>query len=261
MESALSSLLSALENFVVGDSNDDSLNSTITIIDNSENNEVDLQQFTNQQSKLLALRSELRLIQGQGNVGYGAGHNLAIMKSTARFSLIMNSDIEVEERALNEGVNYLLGNPDVAAVSPQAQFKNGQKQYLCKHSPTVFDFFLRGFMPEGIRSLFNKRLALFEMRDLSEEHPTKDVPIISGCFMLCSTEALQKAAGFNEDYFLYFEDFDLSMRLSEINTLAYLPAMKIVHHGGNSARKGIKHIGLFIQSARRFFNTYGWRWF
>lgn len=252
LDTAIDSLITAIRRSTIE-------SSSITLIDNSETNELDLAQFARFSESLQSTNCELRLVQGQGNVGYGAGHNLVIAKSNATFSLLMNTDIQVDIDALLEGFNYLEANSDVGAVSPSATFDSGDKQYLCKRLPTVFDFFLRGFMPGFVKNLFSKRLANFEMRELSETEPTKDIPIISGCFMLCRTEALQRVAGFNEEYFLYFEDFDLSMRLNEQYSLAYLPDMKITHHGGHSARKGFKHIKLFVQSANRFFNTYGWR--
>ena len=213
LESAITSLLAAIAKSRIPAT-------TITLIDNSESHQVSLKQFEKFTEQLNALHCELRLLQGQGNVGYGAAHNLAIAKSDADYYLIMNSDIEVDANALNAGIAYLNDNRDVAAISPSAVFDSGAKQYLCKRYPSVFDFFLRGFVPSFIRNLFNTRLANFEMRELSETEPSKEIPIISGCFMLCRTEAIQKTAGFNEDYFLYFEDFDLSMRLGEQYSLA-----------------------------------------
>ncbi len=252
MNATIDSLITAIKRSTTESSN-------ITLIDNSETNELELGKLDHFSESLQSANCTLQLVQGQGNVGYGAGHNLAIIKSNATFSLLMNTDIELDTDALWQGLSYLEANPGTAAVSPSAVFDSGDKQYLCKRFPTVFDFFLRGFMPGFVRHVFSRRLAIFEMRELPEDKPTNDIPIISGCFMLCRTDALQKAAGFNEDYFLYFEDFDLSMRLNEHYSLAYLPAMKIIHHGGHSSRKGVRHIGLFIQSARRFFSTYGWR--
>ena len=253
LNTAIDSLIAAIKRSAIE-------SSSITLIDNSESNELALDQFENFSDALQSINCELRLVQGQGNVGYGAGHNLVIAKSNATFSLLMNTDIEVDIAALEEGLNYLEVNSETGAVSPSATFDSGSKQYLCKRFPTVFDFFLRGFMPGFVRKLFTKRLAEFEMRELSEDKPTTDILIISGCFMLCRTEALQRVSAFNEDYFLYFEDFDLSMRLNELYALAYVPSMKIIHHGGHSARKGFKHIAYFFKSGIRFFGTYGWRW-
>ena len=86
------------------------------------------------------------------------------------------------------------------------------------------------------------------------------MPIISGCFMLCRSEQIRQAKGFDPGFFLYFEDFDLSMRVGRRAKLAFLPDMKIRHSGGNSAHKGAAHIFMFLRSARRFFSLHGWRW-
>ena len=77
--------------------------------------------------------------------------------------------------------------------------------------------------------------------------------------MLAKTDALKKVSGFNEVYFLYFEDFDLSLRISRVGTIDYLPEMRILHFGGNTYQKGLKHIGMFFRSAITFFNINGWK--
>lgn len=235
--------------------------SEIVLIDNSEGGQLRLAQFSEFSVALAELNTELRLIQGQGNVGYGAAHNLALTNSKADYHLIMNPDVLVAEDALKQGITFLQENPEVAVVSPSAQNSAGEKQYLCKQYPSVLNFFLRGFMPRLVQTFFKSKLARYEMRSLPEDHPSEGIPIVSGCFMLGRTQSLNKVRGFDEDYFLYFEDFDLSMRLNRCFTLAYLPAMKIVHGGGNAASKGSKHIGMFIRSGKRFFNTWGWRLF
>lgn len=85
--------------------------------------------------------------------------------------------------------------------------------------------------------------------------------IVTGCFMLFRNDVLLKLNGFDENYFLYFEDTDLSLRASEITDIAYDPQVKIIHHGGNVSRKGFKHIFMFTQSMFKFFNKHGWRYF
>jgi GT2 family glycosyltransferase len=234
---------------------------SLTLVDNSESGAVDTAALSAPLAKLEALGCSYRLIAGHGNVGYGAGQNLAFASAHHAIHVFMNPDVELDSQSLTVGLDYLADNPDVAMVSPHALDDAGNKQFLCKRYPTVFDFFLRGFMPASVRRLFDERLARFEMRELSDSEPSKDIPIISGCFMLCRSALIEKAAGFDPDYFLYFEDFDLSLRVGELASLAYLPAMRIRHGGGGSARKGARHIKMFLQSARRFFSSHGWRWF
>ena len=233
----------------------------ISLVDNSEDHNVNLDIFGPYAEELDSLGVELKLLQGQGNVGYGSAHNLVIRKSDADYHLILNPDVAVKDDCLSAGIAYLETNEDVALASPYAENAMGQKQYLCKRYPSIFTFLVRGFVPTALRGIFRRRLALFEMRDLSEAASADDVTIASGCFMLCRTDKLNAIRGFDENYFLYFEDFDLSLRLARVGKIAYVPAMKIRHSGGHSASKGWRHIEMFVRSGTRFFNTHGWCFF
>lgn len=203
---------------------------------------------------------DAELISGHGNVGYGRGHNLAIEAAQSHFHLVLNPDVYLQERSLVEGLDWLQQHPDTVAVAPAIFTADGEPEYACKRYPSVLDFVLRGFAPASIRRRFRRRLAYYEMQDLSRSEPTSGIPVISGCCMLFRTDALKKLGGFDPRYFLYFEDFDLSLRARQLGTLTFLPDMHITHLGGNSARKGLRHILMFGRSAIRFFNTHGWRW-
>ena len=98
------------------------------------------------------------------------------------------------------------------------------------------------------------------MRDVCSDSRETDILLASGCFMLVRTAAFQSVGGFNDKYFLYFEDFDLSIRLGSQGRLVFNPAIQIVHHGGYAARKGLQHMKYFIRSGLTFFRDHGWRW-
>ncbi len=119
---------------------------------------------------------------------------------------------------------------------------------------------MRGFLPQRLRAPFAALLADYEMRDVIDgEHVRLDPPIVSGCFMLFRTSVLRRLGGFDPRYFLYFEDYDLSLRTHEVARIAYVPAVRTTHYGGHAARKGWLHVKLFGASAVRFFNRFGWR--
>ena len=172
----------------------------------------------------------------------------------------MNSDVILDRDALRVSLEYMEKNSEVSAVSPFALDGVGNKQYLCKKYPTLFDLFLRGYGPLWLKRRYDDRLSEYERRDLSEFEPTKGISIISGCFMLCRRKVLEDLGGFDESFFLYFEDFDLSLRASVIGPLAYLPSMKIQHFGGGAARKGLRHRMYFFVSGVKFFNKHRWAW-
>lgn len=200
------------------------------------------------------------IIAGHGNVGYGRGHNLAIERSASRYHLVLNPDIDLDCDALIKALNFFEAHPDVGLLTPQIGDDQGHIQYLCRRYPTLLDLFVRGFLPARVRWFFSRRLARYEMRDVINEHDVVwDPPIVSGCFMLFRTSVLKELAGFDPRYFLYFEDYDLSLRTHDVARIAYLPAVRVVHHGGGASRKGSAHIRMFATSAFRFFSRFGWK--
>ena len=197
------------------------------------------------------------------NLGFGRAHNRVLRRiGHAReedFLLVLNPDVLQQEEALARALAYLRDHPETVAVSPHARDEAGRRQYLCKRYPSLADFALRGLAPEPLRRRFDERLARYEMRGVTEERVVTGVELISGCWLLCRATAFALLGGFDEGYFLYFEDYDLSLRLRRLGRLAYLPDTRIVHLGGHAARKGWRHRALFLRSAWRFFHQHGWR--
>lgn len=231
------------------------------LVDNSDKANRDQNLYTELENELADSDLMVYLLQGHGNIGFGAGHNLVISRLTSTYHLILNPDVTLDENCLAAGINYLEQHPQTAIVSPNATGADSHKQYLCKTYPALLTFLIRGFVPGFLKPLFAARLARYEMRHLSELEPTSGIPIVSGCFMLCRSKLLQQVNGFDKNYFLYFEDFDLSLRLGKIADIAYLPMMRITHSGGHAARKGYRHLLMFLKSAIYFFKTHGWRVF
>lgn len=201
-----------------------------------------------------------RIASGHGNVGYGAGHNLAILGADTSFHLVLNPDVLLEPEAISAASRFMQAHPDVGWLSPRVTDERGALEYLCKRYPSPLVLAIRGFAPAAVRSWFARSLARYEMRDLlPTEQVIDDVPIATGAFMFCRTRILQAVGGFDPAFFLYFEDFDLSLRVARVARIAYVPSVRIVHFGGRSARKGLAHIRMFAASGLRFFRKHGWR--
>jgi GT2 family glycosyltransferase len=201
----------------------------------------------------------VQVLSSHGNVGYGRGHNLAITRAGAGYHLVLNPDVLLEADALTEGLRYLESHSEVGLITPRVYDMAGARQYLCKRYPTVMVLGLRGVGPAFLRRQFGRMLGRYEMRDLPDDAPTSPIPIASGCFMLCRRQPLAAVGGFSPEYFLYFEDFDLSLRFAQQAAIAYVPAVRIRHAGGDAAGKGWAHRGMFIRSAFTFFRRHGWR--
>ena len=201
------------------------------------------------------------VIESGGNIGYGAGHNLAILNYASDYHLIINPDVLVDRRALYAAIRYMEVNKQVGMLTPYSESILGRKQNLCKYYPTVFRLFLRGFMPDSIRKIFEKRLRSYEV-ELKDDTSCilGQGVMVSGCFMFTRYSVLNKIRGFSPEYFVYFEDFDLSIRINQLSKIAYAHDVRIVHRGGFASRKGRAHVQLFAKSAFVFFKKYGWQW-
>ncbi len=228
----------------------------LTLIDNSEHSEL----ADALRAVAIATRwPDVVIVSGHGNIGYGAGHNLAIRTTKAATHLVLNPDVELDPDALRHAL-ITLSEHACVLVGAVGRDACGKPGYLSKRMPSIGVFYLRGFAPARLKKRFEKRLAHYEYRDLPTNRVT-DVVLVSGAFMLCRTDALLAVGGFDERYFLHFEDLDLSLRLHAQGRVVSDPRVTLIHHGGNAAKKGAGHLKLFLRSAVRFFNTHGWRWF
>ncbi len=257
-ESFLSSLLNSIKHLrKYGNISDVQL----FIINNSDYQTASQSVFLNRREEIDELCIAFQFLTGHGNIGYGRAHNLVLNQIKSDHHLILNPDVTFENDSILQALTTIDSDKNIKLLSPFAYDLEGKKQYLCKSYPSILTLFLRGFAPKGIRRFFAQRLSAYEVQELSDNEPNKGVEIISGCFMLINTAVWKKVEGFDERFFLYFEDFDLSIRVGRLGDIIYAPNVRIRHGGGNASSKGLRHLRAFISSGVRFFNKHGWRFF
>ena len=207
-----------------------------------------------------------RRIAGQGNVGFGRGHNLVLLDNPilGDFHLVLNPDALLAVDALTRALEWMRDTPDCALVAPNARDTDDAPLFLAKRYPDALTLFLRAAAPQRLRTAFAQRLARYQLQDVvgtSGERQARDVTLASGCCMLLRREPLAATGGFDPAFFVYFEDYDLSLRIVHGGRwhIDYLPNVKLVHFGGHAARKSVAHIRMFAAGAIRFFNKHGWK--
>jgi hypothetical protein len=235
-------------------------NATLLLVDNGPEGLAPMLRSLAEAAFARAPGTALEVISGHGNIGFGRGHNLALARARGEFHLVLNPDVELDADAIDAGLRYLGLHPEVGALTPSVRNADGTRQYLVKAYPSVDVLVVRGFVPRFLRGPFRRSLDAYELRSLDWETEQAPVTIASGCFLLCRRAALDAVQGFDPSFFLYFEDFDLTLRLSRVSQVAYCPDVRILHHGGEAASKGWRHVRLFLASARHFFSLHGWRW-
>jgi len=228
---------------------DTSLDVRLYLIDNSENDHL---------KELSDLDDRIKYIFNNANLGYGSAHNIAMRKSLkdgVPYHLVLNPDVYFESGVLEEIFKYMESHPDVGQLMPKVLYPNGEIQYLCKLLPTPVDLTFRRFIP--IESWRRKRNELYELR-FTKYDKIMNVPYLSGCFMFFRTAALKDVGLFDERYFMYMEDTDLSRRINRLYKTVYFPEVSICHEYGKESYKSKKLLEHHITSAIKYFNKWGW---
>lgn len=194
---------------------------------------------------------------GQGNIGYGAGHNIALKKaleSSSEYHVILNPDIRFEKGTIEKLYEFALAHPDIGEMMPDVRYSDGREQYLCKLLPAPFDIFGRRLLPS---KWMKKRNYRYEMRETGYNQ-VRSVPCLSGCFMFLNMSTINKVGMFDDRYFMYFEDFDLVRRIHGVSKTVFYPPVSIVHDHAAEHHTSKRLLKISIQSAIKFFNKWGW---
>ena len=196
------------------------------------------------------------------NVGYGRGHNKALKEcSDSKYHVIINPDIIISHSAIEALAEFMDNNIDIGMVCPKVLNEDGSLQPLNKRYPTVFDLFVRRFLPKKLHRLFEKRLARYETRDIGYA-TIHDVEFMTGCFMFCRTSVLKEVGGFDERYFMYFEDCDLGQKFQNAGyRTVYYPHATVTHLWERASHKSFRMMWVLIVNMFRYFNKWGWRFY
>ncbi|MES2932286.1 MAG: glycosyltransferase family 2 protein [Pseudomonadota bacterium] len=192
------------------------------------------------------------------NPGFGAAHNLAIdaaLDNGSVYHAVLNPDIVFASNVLPVLANFMAQNPAIGLTMPSILYPDGSQQHLCKLLPTPVDLILRRFMPAWYRR--SGRLARYELH-ASGYDQVMDVPALSGCFMMLRSDLLRRIGGFDQGYFMYLEDVDLSRRIGQVARTVYFPKVAITHDYEKGSYKNLKLLYYHIRSAIRYFNKWGW---
>lgn len=228
------------------------------IVDNSSNinKEEDLMGAIHRNAQYLD-NFQISLINSSTNVGYGGGNNLAIERSKDKYFLVLNPDVFLDESVLMESIPFMEANEKYGLLSPSVFGENGERHYLCKKNPTLFVLFLRSFAPQILKKIFSDRLSSYEMRERDYSQPMENISYLTGCFMLFRKAVLDKINGFDERYFMYLEDADISREVLKVSRTIYFPSAKITHLWERGSHKKWKLRFISIISSLK----YSLKWF
>lgn len=220
------------------------------LVDNSPTS-----QLENELADLL-IDKRVTYIFNNKNLGYGAGHNVAIRQilNISTYHLVLNPDVSFEKGTIEKLVDFAEKNTGIGLLTPKVLYPNGTVQHVCKLLPTPFDLLFRRFLPI---SFTKKRMEIFELHKSGYDRIFQ-APYIHGCFMFIRTAALKKVGLFDERFFMYPEDIDLTRRIHQHYKTVFYPEVEIVHTHARESYKTFKLLYIHIINMIKYFNKWGW---
>ncbi len=190
------------------------------------------------------------------NRGFGAGHNMAIREilHDGGYHIVMNADVCWKGDVVCGLLEYLVSHGDVGMIAPKVFYPDGDLQYSCRMLPTPADLFEKRFLPSGIiKRRMERYLLAFHNHD-----EVLNCPYLLGSFLLFRVEALRECGIFDERFFMYPEDIDITRRIHEKWKTIYYPAVSIVHEHAAASRKSFRMFRIHLINMVKYFNKWGW---
>lgn len=203
----------------------------------------------------------VRFFEAPENLGFGKANNFLLARAAGKYVLFLNPDTIIPEHIFTHQLAFLESNQAVAACG--TRMIDGSGGFLPESKrgfPGTWNSFSK---MSGLTALFpsSRIFAGYYLGHL-DQHASQMVPILSGAYMLVRSAALTKTGVFDEQFFMYAEDIDLSYRFTKAGYQNYYFAdTTVLHFKGESTRRDLHYTKQFylamIQFVRKHFNGRG----
>ena len=187
-----------------------------------------------------SLRPRLVLIRNDHPKGFAANHNQAFGHCTTSLFVILNPDIRLPSDPFPVLMNSLADN-QADLIAPMVRNPEGGLEDSARHFPTP-----------------GQLLAKLLKRGDGRITATGDVPVevdwVAGMFMLFRSDTFRSIGGFDEGFFLYYEDVDICARLwKTCHRIVLHPAVFVIHAAQRASRRSLPYMAWHLSSMARYF--------
>ncbi len=196
---------------------------------------------------------EVNLIENSKNIGFGKANNQAIRLCKGEFILLLNPDTVLQEDTLNKCISHMNKHPECGALG--VYMLDGQGNYLPESKRGLPIPRTAFFKISGLNKLFPKSKILnhYYLGHL-DHNKNQKIEILAGAFMFIRKSTIETVGDFDEQFFMYGEDIDLSYRILQASfENHYLAETRIIHYKGESTKKGsLNYVFVFYQAMALF---------
>ena len=194
----------------------------------------------------------IQFFSNKENVGFAKANNMALSKATGKYILFLNPDTIIAEDTISTCISIMKADHTIGAAGVRMVDGNGN---FLKESKRGLPLPWAAFCKlSGLTTIFphSKLFASYYLGHL-EEHKNNPVDVLSGAFILIRKGVLDKTGGFDEQFYMYAEDIDLSYRVQKAGYINYYVAnTTIIHFKGESTRKDLHYVKLFYKAMDQF---------
>lgn len=191
--------------------------------------------------------SSITFIQSDKNRGFGGGHNLVLDQIDSKYHICVNPDIIIDRDVVADMARYLDEHADIGILTPKILNQDGSVQVLPKKDPKLIYLIARRLELRFLK----KYRSEYEMLHMNADESI-DIEFCSGCFMLMRTALFKALGGFDERFFMYFEDADLTRRIRKTARAQYNPAFLIYHCWERAGSKKLKYFMIQVVSMIKY---------
>ena len=198
---------------------------------------------------------EVKLIETGENLGFAKGNNIGIRAAKGDFILILNSDTYILENAFPPWVEFLQNKQDAAGAICRTEGTDGERQISYVRFPTIFSEWL--FFSTVMLSPWQLMIPRSKYMLDADPEKVRVVDRIYGFAMMLRKEIIDQTEGFDEKFFLFYEDTELCHRINKLTgkVFYYFPGARIVHiHGGSYLGAKTEQTRHVFRSACYFFH-------
>ena len=219
--------------------NNDKIEKEVILIDNNSNDNI---------SEKLNKYDNIIYVKNKKNMGFAKACNQGIVKSTGKYILFLNPDTIIPKTTLEYCLDFYCKKQKIGFLGIKMLNSNGE--FLKESIRGIPDPFTAAMKIFKINMLFSKsRIINKYYLGNTDKEKNQKTEIVAGAFMMTSSEVMRKIKGFDEDFFLFGEDIDISIRSLKQGYQNYYIAKKhIFHFKGESMKKNWKHIFHFYNS-------------
>ncbi|MBS1773156.1 MAG: glycosyltransferase [Bacteroidetes bacterium] len=197
---------------------------------------------------------QVRLIENKENVGFGKANNQGVEIAQGEYILFLNPDTVMPEDFFTKMLGYMDAHPEAGSIGPK--LIDGKGQFAPDGKKSFPSLSVAIFKTTGINKIFSKSPYFNKYYAVHiGDNETAAVEVLSGCCMLVRKTVIDKIGGaFDEDYFMYCEDVDLSWRIKQAGYQnVYYPEATLIHYKGESTRKAtLSYVRIFNEALVTF---------